>query len=39
MSEYNLTTNVFADVSGTELDKHMLQVCYIDCYFLLLEIF
>ena len=39
LPEYNLTTAAFADISDAALDTHMLQVCSIDCYFLLLVIF
>ena len=39
LSEYNLTTTAFADIPDAELDTHKLQVCSIDCYFLLLVIF
>ena len=40
LSEYNLTTTAFADISDAELDTNMLQICsIIDCYFLLLVIF
>ena len=39
MSDYNLTSTAFADISDAELDTHMLQVCSVDCYFLLLVMF
>ena len=37
--EYHLTTASFADIVDAKLDTHMLQVYFIDCYFLLLVIF
>ena len=39
LPEYSLTTSAFGDIKDAELDTHMLQVCYIDSYFLLLVIF